>query len=96
MGYALERDAGTCREIPITFDKEEIMSMAQGFHRDSQWMPYCCYEDVFNSLEDIASGNIHGPAFEREKQLEAYRTVNASPEGDCGEKVYRAVKKACG
>ncbi len=89
--YAIDPDAGTCREMPVTFDKDEILGMAPGFHQDSQWMPYCCYEDAFNSLNDIAAGDIHGPAFDREQQIAAYRTVNASPDGDCGEKVYQAI-----
>ncbi|MCR4643710.1 MAG: hypothetical protein K5697_17005 [Lachnospiraceae bacterium] len=90
--YRLDPELGTCSEIPVTFDKEEIASMAAGFHKDSQWMPYCCYEDVFNSLPEILSGRIHGPVFERERQIEAYRAVNASPEGDCGEKVRQILK----
>ncbi|MBO5550589.1 MAG: hypothetical protein J5966_01400, partial [Lachnospiraceae bacterium] len=91
--YALDMEKGTYEELSVTFDKEEITGMALGFHRDSQWMPYCCYEDVFNSLEGIISGHINGAAFDRERQLLAYRTVNASPDGDCGEKVYKLLSQ---
>ncbi|MCR5676185.1 MAG: hypothetical protein K6G16_10805 [Lachnospiraceae bacterium] len=89
--YRLDPDTGACEEVKITFDRDEIFAMAPGFHRDSQWMPYCCFEDIFNTLPDIAAGIVHGPAFDRQAQIEAYRAVNASPDGDCGAKVWEAV-----
>ena len=91
--YDLDLENHTAIPVKKTFDKNEICSLAAGFHMESQWMPYCCYEDAFNSLEDIASGNIHGPSFEKSKQIEAYHSVNSSPGGDCGEKVYRYLSK---
>lgn len=89
--YRLDISEHTCEEIPITFNKDEVLRFARGFHAESQWMPYCCKEDLFNTLEDIVTDNIHGDQFDREKQIEAYKHVNASPEGDCGEKVYREI-----
>ncbi|MBR0092040.1 MAG: hypothetical protein IJP92_10110 [Lachnospiraceae bacterium] len=91
--YAIDFAKGICSEIPVTFDENEIRRLAAGFHRDSQWMPYCCYEDVFNPLENLIADRIEGPVFEREKQIEAFRMVNVSPDGDCGEKVYRYMKE---
>ena len=89
--YRIDFESQSAEPIPCSFDKEDVYALAPGFHRDSQWMPYCCFEDVFNSLEDIASGHIHGPAFDRMRQLDAYRHVNASPDGDCGKKVYEVL-----
>ena len=89
--YRMNLGEGTCEEVPISFDKEEIRGFAQGFHSESQWMPYCCKEDLFNTLEDIITDSIHGDSFDKIKQIEAYKHVNASPEGDCGEKVYREI-----
>lgn len=91
--YDIDLDSHSAKQIKTHFDKENVFKLAAGFHKDSQWMPYCCFEDVFNPLSDIASGNIHGPAFDENRQIEAYRSINASPEGDCGEKVYNFMKK---
>ena len=93
LDYELDLEHHTCSLRESGFEKDDIFSLAAGFHRESQWMPYCCLEDLFNSLSDIASGNIHGPAFDRTAQIEAYKQANASPDGDCGEKVYRRLKK---
>ncbi len=89
--YRLELSEGTCEEIPIYFDKNEVLGFAKGFHAESQWMPYCCKEDLYNTLEDIVTDNIHGEQFDKEKQIKAYQPVNTSPDGDCGEKVYRQI-----
>ena len=91
--YDLDLEKNTAAPEHTAFDKEDVFRLASGFHRESQWMPYVCFEDVFNSLNDIAAGNIHGPAFNKDHQTEAYRSINASPDGDCGEKVFRYLKR---
>ncbi len=90
--YDVDLEDKTATPIDTTFDKDDIYKLAAGFHRDSQWMPYVCFEDVFNSLDDIALGSIHGSVFEKERQIEAYCTINASPDGSCGDKVYHHLK----
>lgn len=50
-------------------------------------------EDVFNSIVDELAGSIHGHAFDKQKQIQEYLQVNASPDGDCGEKVYQYIIK---
>lgn len=86
--YNINLDTKEFSEFPITFDKDEIYDMEQGFCEVSQWMPYCCGESVFNPLSDIIAGNISGHGFDKDMQLKAYGRINASPEGDCGVSVY--------
>ena len=87
--YDLNLEKHIAEPVKTRIDKDDIYNLAAGFHKDSQWMPYSCFEDVFNSLADIAAGNIHGHSFDKERQIDAYRHINASPNGDCGEKAYR-------
>ena len=88
-------DLGTkeIAQVPVSFDRDEIYSLAPGFCKISQWMPYCCCEDVFDPLSDIAAGRIHGAEYDRSMQLSAYESINDSPDGDCGEKVYSFMKE---
>jgi hypothetical protein len=74
------------------FDKDEIYSHAKGFANSSHLQRYCCNEDLFNTLVDLIDNNIHGHQFDKEEQLREYTQVNASPAGDCGEKVYEYLK----
>lgn len=85
----LEKDA--YEEIPITFCKEELKEHADGFDRMSDWIMYCCNEDVFNTLPDFLSGHITGKPFDREKQIQACQLISESSDGKCGEKIYRHV-----
>lgn len=91
--YDLDLTNNTATPNQFEFDKEEVMGLSMGFHRESQWLPYCCFEDMFNPLGDFIRDEVHGPRFEKEKQFEAYKSINASPEGDCGKKVHEAVLK---
>ncbi len=91
--YDLDMDKHSAKPEHISFDREEAKNLSYGFHKSTQWMPYCCFEDVFNPLGSFLDGDINGPAFDKEKQIEAYRSVNASPAGDCGEKVFKIIKR---
>ncbi len=74
------------------FNKDEVMSHVVGFANSSHLQRYCCNEDMYNSLKDLLDENIHGHQFNKEEQLREYTQVNASPAGDCGEKVYEYLK----
>ena len=89
--YLLDLYNNTATATEYVFDKEEIFSLSAGFHKESQWLPYCIFEDVFNPLGEFIKGEVHGAGFDKEKQVDAYRSINASPDGDCGRKVYKAV-----
>ena len=80
-------------EMEIMFIRDEVYKHANGYGKESQWLQYCCIENAFNSIADELDGNIHGEAFDRQKQIREYSQINASPDGDCGEKVYRYVTK---
>lgn len=90
--YDLDLNKHTAKAKEFIFDKDEVLGLSMGFHRESQWLPYCCFEDVFNPLGDYIRNDIHGAQFDREKQLEVFKNINASPNGDCGKKLYRLLK----
>ena len=91
--YEIDLETRECSEVPVTADREEILSLAAGFERSARWKPYSCKEDLFNTLDDILAGNIHGAPFSKERQMKEFSDINASPDGDCGEKVYAELKK---
>lgn len=92
--YNIDLHTKEIQEIGIHFDRDDVHNHASGYGKESQWLQYCCMENVFNSIEDELEGNIHGEAFDRQKQIKAYLQINASPDGDCGEKIYRYVTKS--
>ena len=83
-------DLGTkeIRERNVHFDKEEVRKHDPGFSRRSQWMQYGCQEDVFNTLSGMIDGKIAGGQYDKQKQIQSFQEINASPAGDCGKKVY--------
>ena len=85
--YDIDFFNNTYKEVEISFDKEEVFSHVAGFASDSEWLAYCLIEDVYNTLTDFINGDIHGNQYDKHRQLQAYLPVNASPAGDCGEKV---------
>lgn len=91
--YRIDLDTRQVEEVKISFDKEEVLEHMPGFSRWSDWTQYMCPEDVFNSLEDLIDERIHGKPFDKEAQIKAFAVVNASVEGDCGEKVYRCISE---
>lgn len=89
--YDIDLKTKEAREVKVTFNKQEVCSHLSGFSKWSEWIQYIWAEDVFNTLEDLIDGNIQGNQFDKRKQLQAYAEINASVNGDCGEKVYRYV-----
>ena len=83
-------DLGTkeIREREVCFDKEEVRKHDPGFARRSQWMQYGCQEDVFNTLSDLLERKIAGGQYDKQQQIRSFQEINASPEGDCGKKIY--------
>lgn len=89
--YDIDLHTKEIKEVYQSFDEKDIYDHADGYGKSSQWMQYCCWESCFNSLKDELDGNIHGDAFDRELQINEYARINASPNGDSGEKIYRYV-----
>lgn len=87
-------DLGTkeIKEREVVFDVDEIKAHDPGFARKSQWMQYGCQEGIFNTLPCMIEGKISGSQFKRELQIQYFKDVNASPDGDCGRKVYEYIK----
>lgn len=79
------------REVEIAFDKEELKEHEPGFWETSEWLVYSCSENALNSLPDFLDGKVAGGAFDRDRQLAAYRKMIANNDGSCGEKIHRAM-----
>ena len=60
---------------------------------ESEWLQYCLWEDVFNSLENLLDGKITGKQFDRERQIKAFSKINASTDGRCEEKIHQFVRE---
>ena len=94
--YDFEPDTGEMTEVPISFDKEEVISKVKtGFMVNESRGSYICFEDVWNSILEIANDRIIGESFEKDRCLEVCTNWNASPEGNCGQKVYEAILREC-
>lgn len=91
--YEIQPETNVCHEIPIVYEKEELSLHAPGFCEYSDSLSYCCMESAFHTLADFLDGTISGTTFDREKQIQSYAQINASCEGDCGEKVHLWVKR---
>lgn len=74
------------------FDKDEVYEHCLGYANQARNLTYMCNENEFNTLADLLDDNISGNKQSTAEQLEAYKTINASPAGDCGEKVYEYLK----
>ena len=89
-----EYDSGTEEKMDrAILDIEEVKAHNPGFCKQSQWMQYGCREDAFNTLPDMIRGKIAGGQFDKNLQIECFREINASPDGDCGQKIYEYIKK---
>lgn len=94
--FKLDLYKNTAIAKEFSFDKEEVYGLSLGFHRESQWLPYCCFEDVFNPLGDFIRNNVHGAQFDKDIQIKTFKGINASPKGDCGDKVFERLKREIG
>ncbi len=91
--YDINIDTKECSEVKMGFDYSEAREHEPGFAEKSEWLQYCINETAFNSLKDFLDGNITGIPFDRERQIRAFSKINASTDGNCGEKVYDYVKR---
>ena len=79
------------KEIKVELDVKEVKENESGFSVSSEWLQYCCRENAFNSLTDFIDDKITGNAFNKEKQLESYKTITANIDGTCGKKVHEFI-----
>lgn len=91
--YDVDLKTGKCNEIDIVFDKKELTDHESGFSKYDEWLQYCGRENAFNSLEQFLTDTCVGGTFKKEEQIIAYRTINANPDGRCGEKVHEFTLK---
>lgn len=91
--YSVNLEENECHEIPVIFDRAELLKHEPGFAEQSHWLQYACLENAFNSLPDFLDGDITGQDFDRERQLAAYRQLSANSDGSSGEKIHRFIRK---
>lgn len=89
--YDVNLETEEYREVPVSFQIEELRNHEPGFWEESNWLPYVCIENSFNSLERFLSGEILGASFDRERQLKAFGLNAANCDGTTGENVHRFV-----
>lgn len=87
--YDLNLETGEGREIHIEFDMEDVVANENGFRENSAHLQYACEENAFNTLTDFLDNSITGNAFDRDRQLSAFRRIVANTDSGCGDKVYR-------
>lgn len=91
--YSINLEKNSCREIKIQFnDMEDLVTDETGGYEENQHLPYACIEDHFNTFSRFLQKRTLGNLFDREKQINAYRKVNADHDGDCGKKVHDFIK----
>ena len=90
--YDFDIEKNELREIDIKFNVDELKQHENGFYDCSQWLKYCCCENVFNSLKNFLDGNITGKQFDRQKQLKSYGEIAANNDGRCGQEVHLFIK----
>lgn len=89
--YDVDVDTMTFTKHPEKFNVEDFVEHEPGFSKLSPRLQYCCQETVINSLEDLINGTIHGSQNSIEDTIKAFEAINASPDGDCGEKIHRTI-----
>ncbi len=77
------------QEIKVSFSLDELKAQEPGFREISEWLPYGCQENCFNTLRRFLDGDIMGDAFDRARQLRAYKEITANCDGTSGEKIHR-------
>ena len=91
--YMVDLRSENIEELPFDISESDLRDNEEGFAVASPRLQYCCIENTFNYLSDFIEDKLTGQAFDKEKQLAAYSTINASPDGDCGIKVHEYIKK---
>lgn len=84
--------ANEYEEIPISFDHEQLIAHVPGFWRKSEWLQYGCYEDAFNSIQNLLDDKVNGHLYNRQLALHAFGEINASVDGTSGQKIFRFAK----
>lgn len=91
--YEYDVRSNTAKEINIVFNRKDVELHESGFSETSQWLQYSCLENSINGLGDLLDNKIHGNQFDYDKAIQAFSKINASVDGDCGEKVYSFVSQ---
>ncbi len=93
--YNINLENNICEEIKVQFDDiEELVNNEAEGYKENQYLPYACVEDQFNTLSRFFRKRIIGNLFDRERQIDAYRKVNANCDGDSGKKVHNFIKNS--
>lgn len=90
--YDINLQNGEYQEIPITFEKEALISHICGFGEMSDWLQYGIEENSFHTLPDFLDGTLPGPQFDKMAQIHAYGKIAANADGTCGQKVHEFVR----
>ncbi|MBR1634295.1 MAG: hypothetical protein IJ682_04435 [Lachnospiraceae bacterium] len=89
--YNIDFEHDTCEEIPVEIDDTEILdSYKKGFYVKYPGV-YICEETPVVLLQDFISGDMGGEPYHSIIQKEEFARINASVDGDCGEKVYQFI-----
>lgn len=91
--YEVSVHTGKCRQIEVVYDEAEWIRQEPGFANYSQWLQYCAVENACHTLLDFLAGKRCGKAFDKEKQMEAFRRVAAGGDGKTGERVHRFISE---
>lgn len=91
--YDVNIDTKEYREIDIEMQYDDLISHIPGFAEESEWMQYCLNESAIHSLKDFIENSIKGSPFDKERQIKAFKKVNANIDGTCGRMVYDTVKR---
>lgn len=89
--YEINLQTKETKKIEYSYNCDDIFEHASGYGSNSEYLKYCVKENVFNTLEDLIVDSISGKQFDKKEQIEAYTKINASPEGDCGRRIYEFV-----
>ncbi len=91
--YKFDLKSKTFTKFDMNFDIEELFQHSDGFKSRSEWEPYGCYENAFQTLKALLDNELPGKKFDIEAQIETYKKFNASMDGKAGEKIYQFAKQ---
>ena len=91
--YDINLETGEGEEILIEFVMEDVIANENGFRENSSHLQYACEESAFNTLTNFLDNSITGNAFDRDRQLRAFRRIVANTDSSCGDKVYRFMRE---